>query len=102
MYWPDYRHYSSKLDTAISEPTASNTLFWVGRTPTAISLERSVSVAYSDLSAELQQKSAVQILFIGSHFTVADMPEAVQKRLNDFTHPRHCEFFVLNPVWPQT
>jgi hypothetical protein len=102
MYWPDYRHCASKLDTAISEPAASNTLFWGGWTPSTISLERSVSIAYDDLSTELQQKSAVQILFVGSHFSVPDVPEAIQKRLKEYTHPRRCEFFVLNPVWPQT
>jgi hypothetical protein len=102
MYWPDFLHYAETLDPAMSQATASNTLFWAGREPKMISWQNSVSIAYDELISELKQKSEVQVLFVASHFTVPDVPEATQKRLEDCAHPRHCEFFVLNPAWPQT
>jgi hypothetical protein len=103
MFWPDWEHYVSVLkQPAVTTPAAHNTLFWLGQAPESISIGSATNVTLHALRENLKSMQEQQIVFIARAFNLADsVPHDLDQRLKAATDTS-CEFFVLNPKWPQT
>ena len=103
MLWPDWEHYVDVLQQpATSTPAAHNTMFWLGDTPAPITRSSVVNISLELLQAKLAQMRDQHIVFVASAFQLtASPPEELAKQLTIATAPS-CNFFVLDPKWPQT
>jgi hypothetical protein len=101
MYWPDFKQYVAMMgNPAVTTPTSANTLFWQGRIPAPISNITAVSVSFDALGRQLVKMRSQHIVFIGQFFHLpAAVPADIENHLDSLGT---CDFFVLNPVWPQT
>ena len=103
MFWPDWEHYVEELgDATITTPAAYNTLFWRGAAPAPVLSSSAVEIALDSLKTALAEKRDQQVIFVASAFSlVAPLPRDLDQKLQLATNT-DCEFFVLNPEWPQT
>jgi hypothetical protein len=101
MYWPDFCEYKRTLaDTSSFMPDRDNTLFPDHGAATRISDQDGFEVTYDQLLKELGRTAGAKVLFISRYFSIAGAPNDILRELNELTQP--CEFFVLEPTWPQT
>jgi hypothetical protein len=103
MYWPDWLHHAEVLhDLVATTPSRTNTLFWTADAPRTLQNATAVQLTYAELDRQLQALKNAPILFVGNLFTLLDTaPESVMQRMQSATETS-CEFFVLDPKWPQT
>lgn len=103
MFWPDWEHYVEVLQQpATTTPAARNTLFWAGDTTAPIARDSAIAVSLEQLLEQLEAMRNEHIVFVARALQlVAPLPRELDTQLQIATDTS-CDFFVLDPKWPQT